>query len=166
MIGKAGPAYEIFSARHAFDRSKRTETKEIDAEAVSAAAFVVLQDDVLGEVKRRGLALETLPTSNLRISFYEIIEEHHLFRWLGLADPDLRNRPTVVVGSGDPGIFATSLKNEYAALSSVLRSRHGKSARETIEILESLADAGRVHRFRPVDTEDFAPSGRAGARKP
>ena len=151
MIGKAGPAYGILSARHALNRIKRSETIEVDAEAVSVKAYMALQDDVLGEVKRRGLALETLPTSNLRISFYDSMEEHHLFRWLGLDGPKLRNRPTVVVGSDDPGIFATSLKNEYAALSSILRSRHGKSSREAIEILESLSDAGRVHRFRPVD---------------
>ena len=80
-----------------------------------------MQDYVLRLVNERGVALETLPTSNLRISFYNEMAEHHLFRWLGLRGPTITNRPTVCVGSDDPGIFATNLKNEYAAIGSVLR---------------------------------------------
>lgn len=154
LVREAGAAYEVFSERHSLDRRRRTATVEVDAEVITPEAFGALQDEVLREAKRRGVALETLPTSNLRISFYDAMEEHHLFRWLGLVGPKLEHRPTVVVGSDDPGIFATSLKNEYAAVAGVLQFRYGKTAQEAIGILEQLADAGRVYRFKPGDPVD------------
>jgi hypothetical protein len=50
------------------------------------------------------MAIEALPTSNLRISYYRDFHEHHLFRWLGLApDTHLSVKPDIVVGTDDTG---------------------------------------------------------------
>lgn len=153
-VRDAGEAYAVFSRRHALDATESDRDDdfkvEVDAELVSPPAFAALQDHVLRDLCERGVAIETLPTSNLRISFYETLEEHHVFRWLGLAEPKLVNRPTVVVGSDDPGIFATSLKNEYAALGAVLTSRFKLSASEASLHLQKLRDASRIRRFRPA----------------
>lgn len=149
-VRDAGEAYAIFSRRHALAATECDRHVEVDAKLVSAPAFAALQDHVLRDLCERGVAIETLPTSNLRISFYETLEEHHVFRWLGLAEPMLVNRPVVVVGSDDPGIFATSLKNEYAALGSVLTSRFALSASEASVHLHRLRDASRIRRFRPA----------------
>jgi adenosine deaminase len=156
-VAGAGAAYEIFSRRHALSRQTRQAVEEVEAEIISRDAMKSLQDCVLGEVNRRGVALETLPTSNVRISLYDETAEHHLFRWLGLRGPVLVNRPTVVVGSDDPGVFATNLKNEYAAVSVVLRREFGKTTFEATQILEALNDVGRIRRFPPGGPIGSAP---------
>lgn len=148
-VGGVGAAYELFVSRHSLDPTVANELVDIDAAMISVDAYAALQDHILGLINERGIALETLPTSNLRISFYNDMTEHHLFRWLGLCGPEITNRPTVCVGSDDPGIFATNLKNEYAMIGSVLRQRFKKTAAEATRILEKLNDNGRVHRFAP-----------------
>lgn len=148
-VSGSGSAYEVLSRRHALDQASRRDLVEVEARVVSVEALLAMQEFVLADVNARGVALETLPTSNLRISYYDTLAEHHLFRWLGLAGPALQNRPTIVVGSDDPGIFATSLKNEFAAIASILRTRHGKTAQEASDIVEALVNSARVRRFRP-----------------
>ncbi|MDD2357549.1 MAG: hypothetical protein PHX13_06550 [Thiovulaceae bacterium] len=64
-------------------------------------------------LNKKNIAIETLPTSNVRISYYKQYSEHHLARWLGLVNSD-DPKPNVVVGSDDTGIFMTNLRNEYA----------------------------------------------------
>lgn len=66
-----------------------------------------LQQMVRKEIRRRHIVIETLPTSNVRISIYRNHSEHHLKRWR-------REKLNVVVGSDDAGIFATNIYNEYA----------------------------------------------------
>ena len=65
----------------------------------------------MAELKKQGIAIEALPTSNIRISYYESYSEHHIHRWLSA---DSHIRPTVVFGTDDPGIFSTNLYNELA----------------------------------------------------
>ncbi|MCY1644029.1 hypothetical protein [Methylorubrum sp. SL192] len=151
LVAHSGAAYEVFSRRHALDPKRANERVDVEAAQISKEAFAALQDHVLGLVNGRGVALETLPTSNLRISFYDGMAEHHLYRWLGLCEPTITNRPTVCVGSDDPGIFATNLRNEYAAIGSVLRHRFKLTASEAAGRLEQLNANGRVHRFAPKD---------------
>ncbi|MBB3938258.1 hypothetical protein [Aureimonas phyllosphaerae] len=148
-VARSGSAYELFSQRHALDPARAMDPVDIDAAVISLEAFAALQDHVLGLVNNRGVALETLPTSNLRISFYDEMAEHHLYRWLGLVGPVIVNRPTICVGSDDPGIFATNLRNEYAVIGSVLRHRFKLTSAEATRTLEKLNDNGRVHRFVP-----------------
>jgi adenosine deaminase len=149
MIERYGAAYELFRRRHRLPIERRREWVEVESRFLSEAACIALQDHVLGEVNLRGVALEALPTSNLRISHYHVLSEHHLFRWLGLRGPELRNRPTVVIGSDDPGIFATNLKNEFAAIAAVLRSEFHMSAERAAATMSGLNAAARIRRFRP-----------------
>lgn len=66
-----------------------------------------LQHYIAEKIKEKKIIVETLPTSNLRISIYKRCSEHHIGRWLN-AHMD------IVVGSDDTGIFATNIYNEYA----------------------------------------------------
>jgi hypothetical protein len=149
-VERSGVACELFLQRHSLDPEHAGESVEIDAAIITPEAFVALQDHVLGLVNDRGVAIETLPTSNMRISYYDDMSEHHLYRWLGLCGPKLTNRPTVCVGSDDPGIFATNLKNEFEAIGSVLRHRFKLTSAEATRILEELNDNGRIYRFCPA----------------
>ena len=60
---------------------------------------------------KKGIAIETLPTSNYRISQYIKFEEYHIERWI---NTNSTYNPIVVIGTDDPGIFNTNIYNEYA----------------------------------------------------
>ncbi len=143
-------AYAIFRQRHGL-REKLERRSEVDTHALSAEALCEIQDAVLGRINAARIAIETLPTSNVRISVYENLSEHHLFRWLGMTGEPLRNLPTVCVGSDDTGIFATSLRNEYAAIVEVLQDELGKTAQESTAVIEALNRNGAAYRFRPSE---------------
>jgi len=149
IVVEAGAAYDLYRLRQRLDGKAYQTRVEVEAELLPVEALVAMQDHVLGEINRRGVAIEALPTSNARISFYKTIAEHHLFRWLGLTGPLLTNRPTVVIGSDDPGIFATNLRNEFAAIGAVLRDVFKVSSPEAARLLESLGKNARVFRFKP-----------------
>ncbi len=104
----------------------------------------LIQEVVLCEFRDRQVAIETLLTSNVRISVYEKYAEHHVFRWLGLkGDAPVR----VCVGSDDPGIFATNLRNEYAHLLRELDALTDPQSAQ--DYLEQLITTGKAWRFAP-----------------
>lgn len=114
------------------------ETDVLDVEVLEA-----LQSATLGLLQERRVAIETLPSSNIRISIHQSYEDHHALGWLGFG----RNFcPTsVVVGSDDPGIFATSLRTEYAHL---LRALEANGAGlEARAILERINRTSKRFRF-------------------
>ncbi len=75
-------------------------------------------------VCEKHIALEVLPTSNVRISYYHSYAEHHIHRWL---DDKATYRPVVVMGSDDPGIFSTNIFNEYAHVFMSMKDKYGRS---------------------------------------
>ncbi|KWC19620.1 antiviral RADAR system adenosine deaminase RdrB [Burkholderia ubonensis] len=87
-----------------------------------------LQDYLLHEYDRKGLIIETNPSSNVYIARIGKHSEHPVFRW---SPPDestlacggqhnlygLRSGPIrVLVNTDDPGIMPTTLRTEYALL--------------------------------------------------
>lgn len=142
-------AYELFREWHQRG-DKLDQLIEIHADWLSEKALVVLQTEVLRDLATTGIAIETLPTSNVRISSYDRLAEHHLFRWLNLTEDGFSITPAVCVGSDDTGIFATSLRNEYAAIYDVLRRRFSVGSEEAITTLEKLNRNGAAYRFRPL----------------
>jgi len=93
------------------------------------------------------VALEVMPTSNVRISWYKSYAEHHLFRLLGMGADPLSTHPSLCIASDDPGIFATSLKNEYAHVFNALRE-HGKSESEALSLIGCMVDTSWAYRFK------------------
>lgn len=142
-------AYSAFRERHRLG-AKLLELSEVVTGDLPEASLAEMQDLVLGDLNRAGVAIETLPTSNVRIGIYHDHGEHHLFRWLGLSGEPLRNLPTVCVGSDDTGIFATSLRNEYAAIWDVLHRKLGQPGDKATAIIETLNRNGAAYRFRPI----------------
>ena len=82
------------------------------AEPINIEIMEFLQQHLVKLINNKGIAIETMPTSNIRISFYEEYKEHHIYRWLN----EFEEPPTLLVCSDDPGIFSTTLKNEYYAI--------------------------------------------------
>lgn len=108
-----------------------------------------LQKAVLLLMHRRGIAIETLPSSNVRISIHKAYEDHHVRQWLGLDGKSAGKCVSVVVGSDDPGIFATGLRMEYAHLFRILHAGVGgamnKSQAENL--LYSICVDAKRYRF-------------------
>ena len=144
-------AFKLLLDYHRPEVHKRgMDWSEVKTDQIGTGAMVALQHQAIELLNKRNIAIETLPTSNVRISFYDDHEDHHILRWLG-RHPDFpadAPRPAVCVGSDDPGIFASSLRNEYAHLKRVLQDRLGLGSDEIAGILRQLNANGRAFRFR------------------
>lgn len=104
----------------------------------------LLQNMMIEFLNKKNIAIETLPTSNVRISYYKEYSEHHLSRWLGLKNGD-DPKPNVVVGSDDTGIFMTNLRNEYAHVYQMINKK--LSNEETLQKIELLNNNSQAFTF-------------------
>lgn len=96
-------------SRQNFNKIEKIETNLI----FKVEDLEIMQQLILEELSRKGIVIEALPTSNMRISYYKQLPEYHLAKWLK-DDDEQYLRPFVVLGTDDPGIFATNIYNEYA----------------------------------------------------
>lgn len=134
------------------DTKKRSnEIEEVNIDLFDDPILVYLQQAVQALIYERGITLETLPVSNLRISQYDDIRSHHLLRWLGVPKFHTTGDKilNVCMGSDDPGIFVTDIKNEYYHIFSNLR-HCGLSHAECMTYIKRLNEAGRIYAFRTL----------------
>lgn len=104
-----------------------------------------LQDEVIKEMRMKNIIVEVPPTSNIRISRYVETTEHHLMRWL---DPNnTRPSPQVVLGTDDPGIFSTSLRNEYSFILKKFKELYPGSSEKPYELIHHLIENGSSYSF-------------------
>lgn len=103
--------------------------------------IIRLQQKVQKEISERGLIIECPLVSNLRIGFYEHMMQHHILRWLGLPNYQIKGDTPlkVCLGSDDPGIFVTNIENEYRLLYTMLKQA-GKPPEEAINILKRVRE--------------------------
>ena len=139
-------ACALYERYHSADVAQRSmETVEVESAFIPGATLRAIQDHILRLLVRRGIAIETLPTSNVRISYYESYRDHHICRWL-TARPG-QPRPTVCVGSDDPGIFATNMRNEFLHIYFALRHA-GRSGEDALDALRELNQNARRYAFQ------------------
>lgn len=119
-----------------------------DAQFLEAEEYLRLQQALMRQIADRGVLIETLPSSNVRISQYHHIGEHHSLRWMRVpgfvedGDPEIM----VCLGSDDPGIFANDLETEFYLMYATLRQA-GLSDSDTLNRLSILNERGRTYRF-------------------
>lgn len=111
-------AHELFLRRHGHgaksDQLRRSQEDIViarESDILNNDLLRSLQNYVLSELRQRQIAIETLPSSNIRISIHNNYGNHHAQNWL---HPDSNEPTCFTIGSDDPGIFATSLRMEYA----------------------------------------------------
>ena len=119
---------------------------EVESAIVPSVALHDIQALELSQIIRRNIAIESLPTSNMRIGFYNRYSQHHLFHWLGLSTSS-HPRPVICIGSDDPGIFGVSLRAEYCHIYRELTQTFDRSPTEASMILERLMHNGVTFRF-------------------
>lgn len=140
--------YHTVSFRKKYDEMSRV---EVDFPFRSAEMLQMLQEIVLKKLHKSEVILESLPTSNTRISFYKSYKDHHLWRWLEINKSSKLNCyiPPVVLGTDDAGIFATNIYNEYCHVFNYLVTGAGMSHNEAMEIIKKLHENSKVYRFHP-----------------
>jgi hypothetical protein len=111
--------------------------------------LAALQAGVRREVGRRGVVVEVNPSSNLLIGEFGDLRRHPFWRLAGppgaAADPDAPPL-TVCLGSDDPILFATDIRQEYQLVFDALVSA-GNSTEETCRWVERLRASGMAARF-------------------
>ncbi|TBW07813.1 hypothetical protein E0E50_15870 [Azotobacter chroococcum subsp. isscasi] len=124
------------------------ELVSIDTAYFDTSTYLQLQQILMREVARRCVVIETLPSSNVRISQYMNFSEHHALRWMRVPGFVQKGDPEIMVslGSDDPGIFAGDLNGEFYQLYSVLRSQ-GLNDQAALAYLAPVNERGRVYRF-------------------
>lgn len=112
------------------------------------AIYLRLQQALMKRVADRRVVIETLPSSNVRISQYERFEEHHALRWMGIPGHAQDGDTPIMVslGSDDPGIFAGNLKGEFYQLYAALRQQ-GFSDADALRHVSIVNERGRQYRF-------------------
>lgn len=109
-------------------------------------AITWVQDEMLREIRKKRIAIEINPTSNLCIGPLQDMTEHPVFRWHPPEETAAAIRPYILVGSDDPGVFGTELTFEYAALSRAAEER-GATPREIERWLRDLRDNSKMFCF-------------------
>lgn len=128
--------------------SRSEDLIEVETAFFSEQTFVRLQQVVMRRVRDAGVVVETLPSSNVRISQYLSFTEHHALRWIRVPGYARENDPEIMVslGSDDPGIFAGDLNGEFYQLYAALRSL-GLGDASALSHLAPLNERGRQYRF-------------------
>ncbi|GAD02665.1 hypothetical protein AALB_2745 [Agarivorans albus MKT 106] len=130
---------------------KYSERVEIPLSMFSYKELLEAQQYVQKVVTEKHIVLETLPTSNVRISHYNSIKEHHLFRWLGVPARVIKDDSPMLIalGSDDPGIFATDMRNEFYHIFGTLVEHFEYSVNDALQLTSRLNENGRVYHFKP-----------------
>jgi len=145
-------AFNFFLAYHFMDPERWNQiepSSKMLQDLFKPAVFTAMQRLVLKELRRRGVLLESMPSSNVRISYYNSYEEHHVLEWLGRGkDNNKRDLPrqTVAICTDNPGIFPTTLRNEFCHVYQMLIKR-GLSEDQAMAELEILNRNARAYRF-------------------
>ena len=135
-----------------WQRSEKVMSVETQDSVFTPALYLRIQQALMERVAKRRVVIETLPSSNVRISQYERFEEHHALRWMAVPGHKKEGDTPIMVslGSDDPGIFAGNLVGELYQLYAVLRQK-GMSDTEALKRVADLNQRGRQYRFHDPD---------------
>lgn len=120
----------------------------VDSHYLNVETLIQLQQIVLARIAQNRIVIETLPTSNVRISQYQHPREHHALRWMKIEGFDKLDDPTIPIslGSDDPGIFANDIVSDFYHLYAVLMEM-GLSDSEAMQKLSTVNERGKLYRF-------------------
>lgn len=140
-----------FYRRYHLDKGVRERGQkliDVKSDEISAQTLSCIQNRIIRTMRERQIAMEVMPSSNVRISVYDDYNDHHIFRLLGLTENGLEQIPTMCIASDDPGIFASCLQNEYAHVFKGLLD-YGLSEQDALGHIERLIDNAWAFRFKP-----------------
>lgn len=128
-------------------RSRYDEVITIPTEGVIKMAEIeMLQKTMLGFLCKEEIIIETLPTSNVRISHNKDFSSYHLWQWKEWMNT--KDVPKIVVGTDDTGIFATNIYNEHAHIYCYLIHEKQEAKIQAIKFIYQLNDNGNSSFFK------------------
>ena len=113
-----------------------------------------LQDRMINGLSKKGIVIETNPSSNVFVSTMSSYDYHPIFRFYPPKDDMLKNgkkfnkynqrdgRVGVTINSDDPAIFVTSLQNEYKTIKNVAIKKYKCSDKEAEEWVSDIRKYG------------------------
>lgn len=133
---------------------RRSERRiEVPTDYLSCDELISLQQLAMKKLSQKNIIIETLPSSNLRISQYKEMGQHHSLRWLGISPCEGDCAPPVVLGSDDPGIFSTDIKAEFYHLFTAM-CKAGWNSQQALERLIKMNECGSSYAFRSLANND------------
>lgn len=139
------PEYSLLNYLYQFNMQVREEGArqiKVDISADYIRAVKAVQTDMRYKIERRGLSIETNPTSNVLISSFRDYSKHPILKFFNRGLPITGEEETecaqlqVSVNTDDSGVFYTDLEMEYALLA---RS------------VETIPGPAEVNRFKKTD---------------
>lgn len=137
---------QLMPLRHSREREQYDKIMKVPTDYLfSDSNYEELQNIILHCMAIHNIVIEVLPTSNMRISYYEKLREYHLKRWLNVEGESCM-MPSVVLGTDDPGIFMTNIFNEYATVYQHL-AENNYSPMKRVEVIANLQKFSEIYRF-------------------
>jgi adenosine deaminase len=115
-------------------------------EIFDSKELTILQKQVLRYMKQKMIVIETLPTSNVRIGIHKDYSTHQLINWAEW-EKNGNTIPAVVMGTDDPGIFATNIYNEYAHIYCDQVFNKGATIADTTNLIMKINDDSKTYKF-------------------
>jgi hypothetical protein len=115
--------------------------------------YEALQDYMIEKITQKGIYIETNPTSNIYIGYFEKYKEHPIFRWYPINEEELKGGAKfnkfnirnsvakVCVNTDDPMIMPTTLYNEYLLLIEAAK-KHSKNIERINKWIEDIRKNG------------------------
>jgi len=135
-------------------REKSKEVIRVDISDEELEIFEALQDYMIDRLAKKGIVIETNPSSNVFVSNINDYENHPIFRFYppkaellqkgarfnkyGLRDGD----SLVTINSDDPAIFATSLQNEYTNIKNIAIKKYNCTLKEASDWVDDIREFG------------------------
>ncbi|MCI8483315.1 MAG: hypothetical protein HFH41_03115 [Lachnospiraceae bacterium] len=117
------------------------ETTEEDAKLLKT-----LQIYMMEKIQRRGIYIETNPTSNLAIGEIESLYSHYILNLNSLEEERPRHNLMVTINSDDPMVFNTNVENELAYMYHGL-IHGGYDSKTTLEWIDKVRQYGLESSF-------------------
>lgn len=149
-------AVQLYADYH-FDKEIRRKGKLIKSYLLPdgySELILELQNKMIQKISKCRLGIECCPSSNLRIGHLEKFENHPIFRFMPVQEPESRYPLPVTVNTDDLGIFATSLPNEFSLLALALLKKkddmgnHVYSSQEVYDWIKRVVENGHKYHFK------------------
>jgi len=151
----SGEIVELFRLYHTNEivRNRYNDVLKIEKKTIEKEELMiweVIQDSIIETIAKRGLIVETNPSSNIFISLLDSYEEHPIFRFhppksnlleSGAIFNKYNQREgsvNVTINSDDPALFVTSLQNEFRILKTIAKKRYNCTDKEVDDWLNEI----------------------------
>ncbi len=129
----------VFVAR--YNKSIPVSIKDVEADYLKC-----VQHNLIKVIEKRGIFVETNPTSNLAIGEIKKITKHPIFKLNSLVECEDSNHVMVTINADDPSVFATNVENEIAYIYHALK-HDGYREEDILEWIDKVRDYGMESSF-------------------